>query len=84
MTEATRAKLTAALDYVQSVRPENNPPPVYGPWAMHSKPPKSISDYHWATAVDKRTLKDITEKLCLVPARVFTFTRRWPACTRGG
>jgi 2-oxoglutarate dehydrogenase E1 component len=67
MTEEVKGKLTAALDFAQTMRPENNPPPVHGPWAALAKMPKQIADYRWNTAVDKRTLKDITEKLCRVP-----------------
>ena len=67
MTQEVRDKLAAALDYAQSVRPSDVPPPVHGPWANYAKSPRAMADWSTKTAVDKKTLKEMTAFLCHVP-----------------
>src|SRR5262249_20264572 len=40
MTKEVRDKLDKALEYAQSFKPSDSPPPVHGPWANYTKLPK--------------------------------------------
>ena len=62
-----KQSLERALEYAQTYKPSDNPPPVHGPWANYSKLPKNYADWQFPTGVDKNTLKDITKQLCAIP-----------------
>ncbi len=59
--------LERALEYAQTYKPSDTPPPVHGPWANFTKLPKTYADWQFHTGVDKNTLKDIARRLCSVP-----------------
>lgn len=66
MTRAVREKLEKALEYAQTFKPADSPPPVHGPWANYVKMPKG-SDWGADTGVDKKALKEIAQFLTTVP-----------------
>ncbi|MEI8198026.1 MAG: hypothetical protein WCI73_19200, partial [Phycisphaerae bacterium] len=67
MAAELHEKLEKALEYAQTFKPNDAPPPVHGPWAKFAKIPKDPKDWAVPTAVDKATLKKLTRELCAVP-----------------
>lgn len=67
MDNELKEKLERALEYAQTFKPSDTPPPVHGPWANYSRLPKTPKDWQAQTAVDKETLKQLTRQLCKVP-----------------
>lgn len=64
MAADLREKLEKALEYAQTFKPSDSPPPVHGPWANFARIPK---DWSVNTAVDKPTLKKLVRDICAVP-----------------
>jgi 2-oxoglutarate dehydrogenase E1 component len=60
-----KSKLEAALNYAQTFKPSDTPPPIHGPWKDFAKPSK---DWSAQTGVSKEKLRDFAKKLCTVPA----------------
>jgi len=66
MTAEVHEKLEHALEYAQSFKPSDTPPPVHGPWANFTKIPKG-NDWGANTGVDKKTLKEIAAACTQAP-----------------
>jgi len=66
-TNEVRERLEKALEYAQTFKPADAPPPIHGPWANFIKVPKTISDWSYPTNMEKDTLKGIASALTRVP-----------------
>jgi 2-oxoglutarate dehydrogenase E1 component len=66
MTEDVRGRLEKALEYAQTFKPSDTPPPIHGPWANFTRLPRGI-DWSARTGVDKETLKAIAKAATTVP-----------------
>ncbi len=68
MAAQVRERLEKAQEYAQTFKPTDPPPATHGPWKDLMKTPRDFKDWTARTGVDKKTLTDITEKLCTFPA----------------
>jgi 2-oxoglutarate dehydrogenase E1 component len=67
LTQEIRGKLDRALEYAQTFKPSDSPPPVHGPWASFTKLPQG-NQWGARTGVEKETLKSIARAATEVPA----------------
>jgi 2-oxoglutarate dehydrogenase E1 component len=65
-TALLRERLDKALEYAESFKPSDTPPPIHGPWANFLKLPKG-NEWSANTGVDKATLKKIASIATTVP-----------------
>jgi 2-oxoglutarate dehydrogenase E1 component len=66
MTEGVKTKLEKALEYAQTFKPSDSPPPIHGPWANFTRLPRG-NDWGAKTGVSKEALKGIAKFLTQVP-----------------